>query len=91
MWLPKKLKEDLPLHQANLYSAKVKQEEAIAERIRTSEEVLIEEYYDSNDMGSIGVDVKQTGMNAGLNAKNQRISKRIYRFSGNDRTIVDTS
>lgn len=68
--------------------ARVAQELAIAERIRDADEVAIEEYYDTSTGGEATFGVNESGISAGLNGKNGVVSKRIYRFSKRDESVV---
>lgn len=63
--------------------ARVAQEVAIAHRIETAEEVEMEEFYDYSGSGSVGVGIKETGVNIGAKGEGKKVSKRIYRFKGN--------
>ncbi|AFT81316.1 hypothetical protein FE407_01980 [Leuconostoc carnosum] len=64
--------------------AQVAQEMAIANRISTAETVEIEEFFDKNAEGNLGVDYSK---GANIGGKGQNVSKRIYRFTGfNDNT-----
>jgi hypothetical protein len=85
------IKKELSLPEENLLIAKTKQEEAIAERIRNSVEVQIEEYYDAINTEGLSMNANQNGLNTNLNASNQRISKRVYHFSGSKPDTLDTS
>lgn len=85
------MKKELSASENNLLTAKTKQEEAIAERIRNSLEVQIEEYYDAFNTEGLSLNANQNGINTNLNALNQRISKRVFRFSGIKPDTLDTS
>lgn len=65
----------------NEAKARVAQEIAIAERIQYAETVEIEEFYDVSGKGSFGLDLDE-GVNIGAKAKGQKVTKRIYKFSG---------
>jgi hypothetical protein len=69
--------------------ARVAQELAIAERIRDADEVAIEEYYDTSIEGGATVGVSESGISAGLNGKNGVVSKRIYRFSKRNESVIE--
>lgn len=69
--------------------ARVAQELAIAERIRDADEVAIEEYYDTSIEGGANIGVSEGGISAGLNGKNGTVSKRIYRFSKLNESVVE--
>ncbi|ALL23635.1 hypothetical protein ABEX41_12920 [Bacillus tropicus] len=62
--------------------ARVSQELAIAQRISTAEEVEIEEFYEGNGSGGIGVQTNDKGMNIGAQGAGQKVTRRIYRFKG---------
>lgn len=62
--------------------ARVAQELAIARRIETAEEVQIEEYYEYTGDGSLGLKADEKGLTLGAAGSGQRVSKRIYRFTG---------
>jgi hypothetical protein len=62
--------------------AKVEQELAIARRIDTAEEVIIEEYYEGTGEGKVGLNAKEGNVNLGLSGEGRRISKRVYTFKG---------
>jgi len=62
--------------------AKVAQELAIAQRIRTAEEVEVEELYDYSGEGNLGLNVKDEGVMLGACGKGSRVVKRICRFKG---------
>jgi len=69
--------------------ARVAQELAIAERIRDADEVAIEEYYDTSIEGGANIGVSEGGISAGLNGKNGTVSKRIYRFSKLNESVIE--
>ena len=62
--------------------AKVAQELAIARRIERAAEVEIEEFYDLQGEGSLGVKVDEKAVTLGASASAQRVCKRIYKFRG---------
>lgn len=62
--------------------AKVAQEVALAHRIETADEVEMEEYYDLSGSGDLGIKADEKSISAGLGAKGQKVSKRIFRFKG---------
>lgn len=62
--------------------AKVAQELAIADRIRTAEQVEIEEFYDASGEGSLGVSADENSFTAGAKGKGQKVTRRVYRFTG---------
>ncbi|MDT0631437.1 hypothetical protein [Rubrivirga litoralis] len=62
--------------------AKVAQELAIADRIRTAEQVEIEEFYDVTGEGSVGATVDESALSLGAKGKGQKVARRVYRFTG---------
>ena len=67
---------------------RIAQELAIAKRIETADEVEIEEFYDNQKEGNIGIKGDNNGVNIGLNGHINKITKRVYRFKGyNDKQI----
>lgn len=68
--------------QAAESQAKVTQELAIAQRINTAHEFIIEEFYDSSGKGDLGVNMTEGNISAGLKGEGRRVTKRIYRFTG---------
>ena len=67
------------------HQARVAQELAIAKRIENALEVEIEEYYDNNGKtdGGLNIDVATKTGGLGVSTESRRISKRVYRFKGN--------
>ncbi|NNG72082.1 hypothetical protein HLI18_19840 [Rhizobium laguerreae] len=65
-----------------LQQAKIAQELAIAHRITNAETVEIEEFYDTSMTGKAGLETKETGVMFGIGGERQRVTKRIYKFSG---------
>lgn len=68
--------------QIALEQMKIVQELAIAKRIETADEVEIEEYYDNNIKGNMGLKGEDTGISLGISGSNQKVVKRIYKFKG---------
>lgn len=64
------------------HQARVGQELAIAERISTSEEVEIEEYYDVSGKGHAGVKAERESISLGVAGEGRRVTKQIIRFNG---------
>jgi hypothetical protein len=64
------------------HQARVAQELAIAERIATSYEVTIEEYYDGSGKGHAGLKVDGEALSLGASGEGRRVTKRVVRFSG---------
>lgn len=68
--------------------AKVAQEIAIAHRIETAEEVEVEEFFEYNSKGQIGLDSDGTKLGIGIGGSGQRVSRRICRFKGNVKQLT---
>ncbi|WP_051640958.1 hypothetical protein [Bacillus sp. MB2021] len=62
--------------------AKIAQELAIAQRINTAEEVEIEEYYEGEGNGGLGVQANQSNVNIGATGHGRKVVKRVYKFKG---------
>ena len=75
------LRQEISLKMSE-YQAKVAQEIAIARRIDTAEEVIIEEYYDTTREGGLGVKLEGESISAGLSGSGRRVSERVYTFKG---------
>lgn len=60
--------------------AKAAQELAIAEKIRTAENVEIEEEYEYSAQGQIGAKTDGNAVTLGASAAGSRVAKRTYRF-----------
>lgn len=67
---------------ALLAQAKVEQELSIARRIMCAQEVEIEEYYDINGKGAVGLKTEQEGITFGASGEGSKVTKRIIKFSG---------
>ena len=67
------------------HQARVAQELAIAKRIENALEVEIEEYYDNSGKADAGLNINVAAQTGGFGVSNEgrRISKRVYRFKGN--------
>jgi hypothetical protein len=76
------MKREEFVHKLKMQQAKIDQEIAISERIRTAQKVEIEEYYDGKGKGSVGVDVSEGELNLGIKGSGQKITHRIIRFVG---------
>lgn len=74
-------KQDL-YYQMMEYQAKLAQELAISQRIATAEEVEIEEYYEGEGNGSLGLNAKEGNVSLGASGSGRKVTKRIYRFTG---------
>ncbi len=64
------------------HQALVAQEVSIAERIASSEEVEIEEYYEGSGKGSVGLKAEESNITLGLSGEGRKVTKRIIRFKG---------
>lgn len=64
------------------HQARVSQEIAIAERISTSHEVDITEYYDISGKGQAGITAQESGITAGIGGEGRKITHRTIKFSG---------
>ncbi|EKT54607.1 hypothetical protein [Providencia rettgeri] len=67
---------------ALLSQAKVEQELSIARRIMCAQEVEIEEYYDINGKGGVGLKTEQGGTTLGVSGEGSKVTKRVIKFSG---------
>ena len=65
--------------------AQVAQELAIAHRIENAEEVEIEEYYEGSGKGGAGIGTDGVSVNLSVGAEGRKVTKRVYRFTGNKR------
>lgn len=66
------------------HQARVAQEMSIAERIASSTEVEIEEFYDTSGAGSAGVAVGKDNVSLGASGEGRKITKRVIRFKGGE-------
>ena len=71
--------------------ARVAQELAIARRIEGAADVQIEEYYEYSGDGSLGLKTDGNGLTIGASGSGQRVSKRIYRFTGGQSPVTGIS
>lgn len=62
--------------------AKVEQELSIASRIMCADEVEIEEYYDINGKGSVGVKTDESSFTIGASGEGRKVTKRVIKFKG---------
>lgn len=62
--------------------AKVAQESAIAKPTKNAHEVIIEEYYEGESKGQLGVTGGGRGLTVGASVEGKRIIKRVYKFIG---------
>ncbi len=63
------------------HQARVSQEIAIAERISTSNEVEIIEYYDYSGKGHAGLSAQEGSITAGLGGEGRKVTHRSIKFS----------
>ncbi len=66
------------------HQARVAQEISIAQRIASSAEVEIEEYYDTSGKGSAGLKAEDKNITFGLSGEGRKVTKRIIKFKGGD-------
>lgn len=64
------------------HQARVAQEMSIAERIASSEEVEIEEYYDTSAKGNAGLNASKESVSLGAAAEGRKVTKRVIKFKG---------
>ena len=64
------------------HQARVSQEIAIAERISTSNEVKITEYYDASGKGHAGLNANEASVTAGVGGEGRKVTHRVIKFSG---------
>lgn len=64
------------------HQARVSQEIAIAERISTSFEAEITEYYDVSGKGHAGISAQETSITAGVGGEGRKVTHRVIKFSG---------
>ena len=64
------------------HQARVSQEVAIAERISTSSEVEITEYYDASGKGHAGLTANETSITAGIGGEGRKVTHRVIKFTG---------
>ena len=74
-------KQELQMRMAEA-QARVAQELAIAKRIEMATEVEIEEFYDIQGEGSLGVKADEKAVTLGASASGQKVCKRVYHFRG---------
>lgn len=72
------------------HQARVAQEICIAQRIASSLEVEIEEYYDTSGKGSAGVKAEEKSVTLGLSGEGRKVTKRIIKFKGGDISMTST-
>ena len=64
------------------HQARVSQEVAIAERISTSEQVEITEYYDASGKGHAGLTANEASITAGAGGEGRKVTHRTIKFTG---------
>ena len=64
-------------HQAQVY-----QEVAIAERISTSNQVEITEYYDASGKANAGLNASEASITAGVGGEGRKVTHRVIKFTG---------
>lgn len=64
------------------HQARVAQEVSIAQRIASSAEVEIEEYYDTSGKANVGLKAEQKSVALGIAGEGRRVTKRIIKFKG---------
>lgn len=62
--------------------AKVEQELSIARRIMCADEVEIEEYYDVNGKGNVGLKSDDSSFTVGASGEGRKVTKRVIKFKG---------
>lgn len=77
---------DIQAHQA-----RVAQELAIAERIASSNEVEIEEYYEGAGKGQAGLMANAETASIGVSGEGRRVTKRVVRFGGFNKPLLPES
>ncbi len=80
--LGKEAEKQRILMEFQAHQARVAQELSIAERITSSHEVEIEEYYDGSGKGHIGLKTEGESIALGASGEGRRVTKRIIRFTG---------
>lgn len=63
------------------HQARVSQEIAIAERISTSQEVEITEYYEASGKGHAGITAQESSITAGVGGEGRKVTHRTIKFS----------
>lgn len=71
------------------HQARVAQEISIAQRIASSEEVEIEEYYDASGKGNAGLASEDMNVSLGLSGEGRKVTKRVIKFKGCGANAVD--
>ncbi|WP_051669224.1 hypothetical protein [Carnobacterium jeotgali] len=87
--LKKEAKKQNYLHQIRSNEAKLAQELAISQRISTAEIVEIEEYYEGEGSGSLGVKFGGGIPAADTSGSGRKVTKRIYKFTGFNGEVIE--
>ena len=87
--LEKEVAKQKILMEFQSHQARVSQEVAIAERIATSNEVEITEYYDTSGKGHVGINANETSITAGASGEGRKITHRVIKFSGFNATSTE--
>ena len=64
------------------HQARVAQELAISQRIYFSDTVEIEEFYEGQGKGSLGLKGDESGITLGASGEGRRVTKRVIKFAG---------
>jgi hypothetical protein len=80
-------RQDLTLRIAEA-QARVAQELAIAQRIAAADQVIIEEYYETQGSGNVGLKVDEKGATLGVGGATQRVTRRVYKFKGGSAAAI---
>jgi hypothetical protein len=64
------------------HQARVSQEVAIAERISTSNQVEITEYYDASGKAQAGLTASEASITAGVGGEGRKVTHRVIKFTG---------
>lgn len=73
------------------HQARVSQEVAIAERISTSNEVEITEYYDVSGKGGAGLTASEASITAGVGGEGRKVTHRVIKFTGFSKSVTGSS
>lgn len=80
--LEKEAKKQQIVMDFQAHQARVAQEVSIAQRIATSEEVEIEEYYDTSGKANAGLKAEVESLTLGASGEARKVTKRIIKFKG---------
>jgi len=70
------------------HQARVSQELAIAERISTSSDVEITEYYDASGKGHAGLTASESSVTAGVGGEGRKVTHRVIKFTGFSKPVA---